>query len=83
MRSLTKIALIPLLALLALPALAQAQTGTPTHPPSLGEPIVIANAGFDAPESVIHDELDDVYLVSNMAPTFGFPNAIDAIAAAV
>jgi hypothetical protein len=38
---------------------------------------VIANAGLDAPESVIHDEVDDVYLVSNMAPTFGFPNAID------
>ena len=75
MKSLARVTLVILLALFALPALAQ--IGTPTHPPSLGEPIVIANAGFDAPESVIHDEVYDVYLVSNIAPTFGFPNAMD------
>jgi hypothetical protein len=75
MISLARFTLVLLLALFSLPALAQ--TGTPTHPPSLGEPIVIANAGLDGPESVIHDEVYDVYLVSNIAPTSGFPNAMD------
>lgn len=75
MRFLTKSALVLIFVPFAFPALAQ--TGTPDHPPSLGEPIVIASAGFDGPESVIHDEVDDVYLVSNIAPTMGFPNAMD------
>lgn len=75
MRFLTTATLSLLLALFAFSALAQ--SGTPNHPPSLGEPIVIDNAGFEGPESVIHDEVDDVYLVSNIAPTLGFPNAMD------
>ena len=75
MRFLTKFSMIIVLALFALSA--SAQTGTPNHPPSLGEPIVIADVGFDGPESVIHDEVDDVYLVSNIALTFDFPNALD------
>jgi hypothetical protein len=57
-------------------AATQAQTGTPSRPPSLGEPIVVVG-GFDGPESVLHDAVADVYLVSNIAPTFGFPNAVD------
>lgn len=31
------------------------------------EPIVIADVGFDSPESVLHDTQGDVYLVSNIA----------------
>jgi len=62
---------------LGLPA-APGQTRPASQPPSLGEPVMIADAGFEYPESFIHDEVDDVYLVSNVSPdSLGFPNAID------
>lgn len=32
----------------------------------VGEPIVIADVGFATPESVLHDPVEDIYLVSNI-----------------
>ncbi|MGK7311738.1 MAG: SMP-30/gluconolactonase/LRE family protein [Candidatus Longimicrobiales bacterium M2_2A_002] len=60
--------------ILVLPALAAAACGEPgadQHEPVADTMITVADVGFDAPESVLHDTDADVYLVSNVngAPT--------------
>lgn len=52
-------------ALLLAPALAFAGQNPSTHV-FTAKPIVVDNAGFAEPESVVHDEQHDVYLLSNV-----------------
>lgn len=58
-----------ILALPALTAVACSEPGADQHEPVADTAMTVADVGFDAPESMLHDTDADVYLVSNINGT--------------